>query len=239
MSYVFLLHFDRPVNAERPARHYLEFTSRRIEDRVNDHRSGFEYRTVPIMWAAYQRGIGFTVARVWSNATKADEKRLRDLHDNPALCPLCNPALGLRTVQYTRTSEPHEYTREIYTFRYWRTIGPKTAYGNLASIRQRPIKPARPRIRKDGTPNGTHNGIDINADPEARAAYLDEWREFDRVNNPQPPTRAELMRRAIENAPAPTLDTSALYAAAADNAQIVINGKPYDIDILNDADIAF
>lgn len=190
MGTVFLLHFNAPY---QHARHYLEYTARTVEARVSDHRAGFAYRTVPLMLALHQSGITFDVARVWPNASKADEKRLRDLHDNPRLCPVCNPALRLRTKRYTRTSAPHDYTGEIYTHTYWRTYGNPRAYGNLDDVRTRPIKRRKPRIRRDGTLSYVPLGDDV--------AGVD-----------------------ATGAPFVVLPAPVDY--------VVINGRPYDIDIL-------
>lgn len=206
MGTVFLLHYIDRINPDRPARHYLEYTARRVEERTNDHRSGFRYRTAAIPFAAHQRGIDFIVARVWPNADRRDEKRLRDLHNNPRLCPVCNPHLGIRTKAYTRTSEPHDFTGEIYTYHYWRTLGETAStYGSLASLRDRPLRRARPRVRRDGTPN--------------YPAMIDA--AFD--DTPATPNHTGIL--AIDWRP----PDASRYT--------MIDGKPYDIDLLNDTDI--
>lgn len=181
MGTVFLLHFEGPVNPDRPARHYLEYTARRVSDRLADHHraavTGNLGKSVPIVFAAMSRGVFFEVARVWPNATKSDERRLRDLRNNPRLCPICNPALGLAlravTVRFGEFSERQPYT-------YMRMVGRADAYGNLAELRSRPLRAPRWRVRRDGThtapahaepatgPHGGAYGVVCDAEPSPK-----------------------------------------------------------------------
>lgn len=142
MSECYLMHLDRPVCDTRPARHYLGFTSDTVK-RENDYRQlKFAYHG-RLMLAAVERGIDFVVARVWKNCTKRDEKLLRDLHNNPKLCPICNPALNLAT---RLTEAGHYQTYRLNELR-------KPRYGDLAQLRDRKPRPARKRVRSDGSLN--------------------------------------------------------------------------------------
>jgi hypothetical protein len=95
------------------------------------------------MFAAVERGIDFVIARVWKDCTKRDEKLLRDLHANPRLCPICTPSLEL----VTRLNAAGRYQT-------YRLGDPKRVrYGDLATLRGRVLRPARPRVRSDGTSN--------------------------------------------------------------------------------------
>lgn len=38
---------------------------------------------------AHERGIGFTVVRVWEDATRGDERKIKNRKNAPELCPLC------------------------------------------------------------------------------------------------------------------------------------------------------
>lgn len=142
MSELYLCHLARPVCDHRPARHYLGF-SENAAKREQDYRAmrvGYHGR---LMLAAVERGIDFVIARVWKSADKRDEKLLRDLHANPRLCPICNPSLELET----RLNAAGRYQT-------YRLGDPKRVrYGDLAALRGRVLRPARPRVRQDGTSN--------------------------------------------------------------------------------------
>lgn len=145
-DWVLLLHFDRPVNPNFPARHYLEYAAD-IPARLRDHLSGDRTRTSGIMYACFERGIGFTVARVWCGATRRDEYRLRRLADNPGLCPMCNPALKLLTyfdpvanIFVTERQPDQDYE--------------KSRYGDLDRLAPYKYKP-RNRTRSNGESNRT------------------------------------------------------------------------------------
>jgi len=142
MSYVYLLHFTDRICRDRPAQHYLGF-AQDVVKRVRDHRCGIRHYGAALTFAAYERGVPFLVARVWANVTKRDEKLLRDLHNNPRLCPLCNPTLQLITRINTRG--------KYQTYR----IGDLKAarYGDIALLRERTLRPARQRTRRDGSLN--------------------------------------------------------------------------------------
>lgn len=85
---VYLLHFDRPY---KHARHYLGWTQNFFA-RLDRHLAGNGARLIEVITAA---GITFTLARLWPNATRALERRLKDQHNTPRLCPICNQALAL------------------------------------------------------------------------------------------------------------------------------------------------
>jgi hypothetical protein len=83
---------------------------------------------------ATQRGIGFEVVRTWPGGREL-ERRLKDRHDAPRLCPVCNPAV-LRQLQLgldeadTLDDFPPPPDRggadawEIMTRRRWRAARP-------------------------------------------------------------------------------------------------------------------
>jgi predicted GIY-YIG superfamily endonuclease len=79
---VYLLHFSRP---HHHARHYLGYAEN-VPRRVRQHRAG---QASPLTAAAVDSGITLCVARVWWNGDRALERRLKDRHEAPRLCPLC------------------------------------------------------------------------------------------------------------------------------------------------------
>lgn len=88
MGTVYLLHFDEPIGGESSmgkAQHYLGQTNRPVEERLQEHRSGNGARITQVL---RERGIGFCLARTWEG-DRSDERRLKDRHDNPRLCPIC------------------------------------------------------------------------------------------------------------------------------------------------------
>lgn len=88
---VYLLHFEQPIAPGRyTAQHYLGSTQRNLKKRLAEHATGHGSRLCAV---AAERGIGFRVARVWPGGRKA-ERRLKDRHAGPRLCPICNGALA-------------------------------------------------------------------------------------------------------------------------------------------------
>jgi len=146
MAYVFLLHFAQPVNPDYPARHYLEYAEN-IAARLRDHRSGDRTRTSGIMYACYERNIAFLVARIWQDATRRNEYQLRQLANNPKLCPICTPALALYTpynAQDPSTWLSIRQQPDVTTPRY----------GDIETLKPYTYKP-RHRTRSNGESNRT------------------------------------------------------------------------------------
>ena len=85
---VYLLHFEEPIgdlsNPRGQARHYLGFTDD-LEQRLQAHRSG---NGSAIMAEVSRRGIAWQLARTW-NGSRDLERRLKNQHNGPRLCPLC------------------------------------------------------------------------------------------------------------------------------------------------------
>jgi predicted GIY-YIG superfamily endonuclease len=97
---VYLLHFDRPYHH---ARHYIGFT-RDLGRRIARHRDG---RGSPLIEAASNAGIEFTVARVWHNVTGRFERRVHHMMAK-LLCPLCTGRRQVRPAR-PRISDYQEY----------------------------------------------------------------------------------------------------------------------------------
>jgi hypothetical protein len=143
MPVIYLLHFERPIceTHNRDARHYLGYAAS-ITSREAEHRSGGA-RAVGMTRAAAERGIGFSVARIWGKADKRLEYRLRALHNNPQLCPICNPGLQLEC----RPLSGGGYRMVRH--------GPRSAvrFGDPVILPPYRPKPRRQRVRSDGTSN--------------------------------------------------------------------------------------
>lgn len=80
---VYLLHFDTPY---KHARHYLGYARGSAERRIEQHLNGQGARLMSVIKEA---GIGFTVAKMWRDGTKADETRFKKGNNSPRLCPIC------------------------------------------------------------------------------------------------------------------------------------------------------
>jgi predicted GIY-YIG superfamily endonuclease len=89
MGRVYLIHFDRPIgNAGNPrgqASHYLGYASKSLKSRIERHRSGNGARILQVI---SQLGIDWKVVRTWSG-NKALERKLKNQHNAPKLCPVC------------------------------------------------------------------------------------------------------------------------------------------------------
>lgn len=81
---VYLLHFSAPV---RGARHYVGWTSRQVERRVERHQLGQGAR---LTRQAHSEGVTMTLARTWAG-TMRRERALKSgrLWRGRGLCPLC------------------------------------------------------------------------------------------------------------------------------------------------------
>jgi predicted GIY-YIG superfamily endonuclease len=100
MSWVYLVHFDRPY---KHARHYLGFTSRTLGARLAEHEDGKGARLMQVIREA---GIGFVLARVWRRATRTDERRLKRFKSTcTRLCPICRE--GAAPKKWRRPKKKH------------------------------------------------------------------------------------------------------------------------------------
>jgi len=79
---IYLLHFER---AYYHAHHYLGWTERAIEQRLDRHMVGTGARLISVVTEA---GIGMEVARLWAG-TRALERQLKNRKNSPKLCPIC------------------------------------------------------------------------------------------------------------------------------------------------------
>jgi hypothetical protein len=82
---VYLLHFLDRINPGSPCRHYLGFAEE-LMPRLHAHRFGHGARLTQV---ANERGIGFELVRAWKGSRR-DERRLKNQHNGPRFCPLCN-----------------------------------------------------------------------------------------------------------------------------------------------------
>jgi predicted GIY-YIG superfamily endonuclease len=85
---VYLVHLDQRLGTDHPkggAGHYLGQTVD-LDRRLAQHRDGTGSR---ILAAAVQRGIGFDVVRTWPGG-REEERRLKNHHNAPKLCPRCS-----------------------------------------------------------------------------------------------------------------------------------------------------
>ncbi len=109
---LYLIHFDRPVGtAKQKAQHYLGHADD-VDARVADHlATTWERFEEPaqlsdgrrdlgcahgaganLLGAVNAAGIARKVVRVWKKGNKVEERRLKNHHHGPRLCPICNPA---------------------------------------------------------------------------------------------------------------------------------------------------
>jgi hypothetical protein len=86
---VYLIHLDSKLGSDHPkggAGHYLG-TTVDLDRRLAQHRDGTGAK---ILAAAAARGIGFDVVRTWPDG-RTEERRLKNHHNAPKLCPTCAP----------------------------------------------------------------------------------------------------------------------------------------------------
>lgn len=96
--YCYLIHFERPIgNLAEPkgqASHYLGATSA-LEARLFLHAHG---NGAALMAAVGKAGVSWSLVRLWRvfswEESRDLEHALKRRHNNPQLCPVCNPRLG-------------------------------------------------------------------------------------------------------------------------------------------------
>jgi hypothetical protein len=88
MGTVYLLHLDPglPVTGNRVARHYLGWAERDVDGRIAQHLAG---RGSPLVAAVLDAGGTVTLARTWTEVDRHFERRLKNRHEAPRLCPRC------------------------------------------------------------------------------------------------------------------------------------------------------
>jgi len=80
---VYLIHFN---GAYKHARHYLGF-SENLDKRICDHLCGQGARLMEVVTLAE---IEWKVSRTW-HGDRGLERKLKNRHEAPKLCPVCNP----------------------------------------------------------------------------------------------------------------------------------------------------
>jgi predicted GIY-YIG superfamily endonuclease len=89
LGIVYLIHFARPY---RHARHYTGWTGN-LPRRLAEHATGEGARLLAVITDA---GIGWTLARIWPNATRTYERCLKNQGGASRRCPLCRTTGALR-----------------------------------------------------------------------------------------------------------------------------------------------
>lgn len=87
---VYLLHFDRPISDRHTCQHYLG-SADDLAQRLKKHRNDPDARLLQV---AKERGIGFTVARIWTNKPRGFERTLKNRKCSKRMCPICKREHG-------------------------------------------------------------------------------------------------------------------------------------------------
>lgn len=83
---VYLIHFEKKY---KHSQHYLGFVEGDLEQRLKRHRSGTGAKLLKVITDA---GINWSVVRVWEDADRTFERKLKNRKNTPYLCPLCRNA---------------------------------------------------------------------------------------------------------------------------------------------------
>lgn len=85
---VYILHLDTPLHH---AKHYSGFSQngRTLKQRIAHHENGTA--RCKFTDALHRLGIGFKLARVFIDADRNFERALKNTHNVPYYCPICNP----------------------------------------------------------------------------------------------------------------------------------------------------
>lgn len=82
MGCVYLIHFERPF---KHARHYVGYADH-LEERLKHHKSG---NGANLMRIVTEAGIPWEVVRIWEDATRDDERKIKNTGHVPHYCPVC------------------------------------------------------------------------------------------------------------------------------------------------------
>ncbi|HLE04002.1 MAG TPA: hypothetical protein VI729_05225 [Anaerolineales bacterium] len=91
---IYLIHFETKLHH---AQHYLGFAVD-LNFRLNQHHAGNGSK---LMAAVHNAAIGWIVARTW-RGSRDFERRLKNLHAGPRLCPICRANLGIHAKSDSR-----------------------------------------------------------------------------------------------------------------------------------------
>lgn len=81
---VYLIHLEKPVNPDRPAQHYLGWTTN-LSNRIEQHRTN---QGAKILKAANQRNIKWEVVATW-NCGRGGEVQFKRRRNHKRYCPKC------------------------------------------------------------------------------------------------------------------------------------------------------
>jgi hypothetical protein len=84
--FVYLLHFEKRISGRHTCQHYLGYADN-LAARIQQHERGGR-QAARLTQVAHERGIPFTVARVWRGG-RDFERRLKAQKNTPRLCPVC------------------------------------------------------------------------------------------------------------------------------------------------------
>lgn len=84
MTSVYILHLDTPLHH---ARHYVG-CSQDVGKRIELHRKG--QASCRFTQVLKERGIGFTLARVFDDTDRTFERKLKNTKNTARYCPLCS-----------------------------------------------------------------------------------------------------------------------------------------------------
>lgn len=87
--FIYILHFSRPICPDRHTCQHYTGSCTDLAVRIQSHKSGHGARLVQV---ANERGISFTVARVFVAAGRDAERWLKSMKNTPSYCPVCNPS---------------------------------------------------------------------------------------------------------------------------------------------------
>lgn len=112
MSLVYLIHFEAGLHVadNRYAQHYIGFVqnAHTLHNRMHCHRSGNGSRLMAAVTAA---GIPWNIVRVWDDADRYFERKLKRTAKATVLCPVCASERGHRLRQTWPPNRPPRSTR--------------------------------------------------------------------------------------------------------------------------------
>jgi hypothetical protein len=108
---VYLIHLERGLVPAHGSTHYIGWASEDgLWERIETHAAalpGTPHRGSPMLAAANERGIRWSVVRIWRGADRHFERKLKRRKKAKHLCPVCRGEVKFEDARYGEAEVTH------------------------------------------------------------------------------------------------------------------------------------